>query len=49
MVKVLSGSERYPNLFKPRRIGNLNSPNSVKYAACCVSNFNNRDGFAHRA
>lgn len=44
MVKVLSGSEQYLNLFKPRRIGNLAAPNSVKYAACSVSNLNNRDG-----
>jgi hypothetical protein len=31
MVKAL-------NLFDPRRIGNITSPNSDKYAMCSVSN-----------
>lgn len=34
----------FPNLLEPRKIGKLTAPNSVKYAACSVSNFNNRDG-----
>ncbi|MFC1705542.1 FAD-dependent oxidoreductase [Planctomycetota bacterium] len=38
------GLEKYPNLFKPRKIGAYTAPNSVKYAACSVSNFNNLDG-----
>jgi 2,4-dienoyl-CoA reductase (NADPH2) len=44
MAKALSGSEKYPNLFQPRQIGQFLAPNSVKYAACSVSNFNKRDG-----
>ncbi len=35
---------KFPNLFKPRKIGNILAPNSVKYAACSISNFNNFDG-----
>ncbi len=35
---------RFPNLFKPRKIGRFTAPNSVKYAACSVSNFNHPDG-----
>jgi 2,4-dienoyl-CoA reductase (NADPH2) len=38
------GIERFPNLFGPRKIGRFTAPNSVKYAACSVSNFNNLDG-----
>lgn len=38
------GVERFPNLFGPRKIGSFTAPNSVKYAACSVSNFNNPDG-----
>jgi len=44
MADALSGAEKFPNLFKPRRIGQFVAPNSVKYAACSVSNFNNEDG-----
>jgi len=40
----LPGVARYPNLFKERRIGRLVAKNSIKYAACSVSNFNNLDG-----
>ncbi|MFC1588211.1 FAD-dependent oxidoreductase [Planctomycetota bacterium] len=39
-----AGLSKFPNLFKPRKIGKYTSPNSVKYAACSVSNFNNLDG-----
>jgi 2,4-dienoyl-CoA reductase (NADPH2) len=38
------GLEKYPHLFQPRKIGKYTAPNSVKYAACSVSNFNNLDG-----
>ncbi len=38
------GRKKYPHLFEKTRIGNLTSPNRIKYAACSVSNFNNRDG-----
>ena len=40
MAKVLSGSDMYPNFFKPKSVGNFTAPNSVRYAACSVSNFN---------
>jgi 2,4-dienoyl-CoA reductase (NADPH2) len=40
----LPGFSRYRALFGPRPIGKLISPNSIKYAACSVSNFNHRDG-----
>ncbi|MHC4549407.1 MAG: oxidoreductase [Planctomycetota bacterium] len=40
----LPGLGRYPALFRPRPIGRLTSPNSIKYAACSVSNFNHPDG-----
>ena len=39
-----AGNTHFPNLFKPRKIGRFTAPNSVKYAACSVSNFNNLDG-----
>lgn len=40
----LPGVRKYPNLFKPTRIGGLTAKNAVKYAACSVSNFNTPDG-----
>ena len=40
----LPGVKRYRALFGPRKIGKLTAPNSIKYAACSVSNFNARDG-----
>ncbi len=39
-----AGITKYANLFAPRKIGKFEAPNSVKYAACSVSNFNNLDG-----
>ncbi len=39
-----AGIDKYPDLFAPRKIGKFTAPNSVKYAACSVSNFNNLDG-----
>ncbi|MHC4219548.1 MAG: oxidoreductase [Planctomycetota bacterium] len=42
--RALPGVQGHPNLFQPRRIGQLESANSIKYAACSVSNFNNPDG-----
>jgi 2,4-dienoyl-CoA reductase (NADPH2) len=41
---TLPGVRSHPNLFRPRKIGGLEAANSVKYAACSVSNFNNPDG-----
>jgi 2,4-dienoyl-CoA reductase (NADPH2) len=40
----LPGVSRYSALFSPQRIGRLTAPNSIKYAACSVSNFNDPDG-----
>jgi 2,4-dienoyl-CoA reductase (NADPH2) len=40
----MPGVRRYGALFGPRRIGRLTAANSIKYAACSVSNFNNPDG-----
>jgi len=40
----LPGVQRYQVLFGPRKIGKLTAPNAIKYAACSVSNFNDRDG-----
>lgn len=40
----MPGVESHPNLFSERRVGKLVSPNSIKYAACSVSNFNHPDG-----
>jgi 2,4-dienoyl-CoA reductase (NADPH2) len=38
------GREKYPALFRPAKLGGLTVSNRIKYAACSVSNFNNRDG-----
>jgi len=38
------GEERFPYLFQKGSVGRLETLNRVKYAACCVSNYNNRDG-----
>lgn len=34
----------FPNIFSKGKIGKNETTNRVKWAACCVSNFNNRDG-----
>ncbi len=34
----------FPNIFSKGKIGKFETINRVKWAACCVSNFNNRDG-----
>ncbi|MFH1844872.1 MAG: FAD-dependent oxidoreductase [bacterium] len=44
MADGKAGNPHFPHLFKPRKIGRFTAPNSVKYAACSVSNFNNLDG-----
>jgi 2,4-dienoyl-CoA reductase (NADPH2) len=36
--------ERFHHIFSKGRIGKYEIKNRVKYAACCVSNFNNPDG-----
>ena len=33
------------HLFKPGRLGRYPTRNMIKYGACCVSNYNTRDGF----
>ncbi|MCU0897364.1 MAG: FAD-dependent oxidoreductase [Burkholderiales bacterium] len=38
------GEAQLPNLFKPGRIGKFATRNLIKYGACCVSNYNGRDG-----
>ena len=38
------GRKNFPNLFSKGKIGKFETINRVKWAACCVSNFNNRDG-----
>jgi len=38
------GAKKYPHLFKPIQIGNLNVPNRIKYAAT-EDNLNGHDGF----
>lgn len=35
----------FPHVFGQGKIGKFTVRNRVKYAACCVSNFNTRDGF----
>lgn len=39
------GELKLPHLFKPGQIGKYKTKNMVKYGACCVSNYNTRDGF----
>jgi len=39
------GERKLPHLFKPARLGRFTAPNSIKYGACCVSNYNTRDGY----
>lgn len=36
---------QFPHVFSPSRLGRFTVHNRIKYAACCVSNFNTRDGF----
>src|SRR5574337_1772496 len=39
------GEAQLPHLFQPGKLGRFTVPNRVKYGACCVSNYNTRDGF----
>ncbi len=39
------GEKKLPHLFQPGRFGRFEIKNRVKYGACCVSNYNTRDGF----
>jgi len=38
------GEAKLKHLFQPGRIGKFATKNRVKYGACCVSNYNTRDG-----
>jgi 2,4-dienoyl-CoA reductase (NADPH2) len=42
------GERKLPELFRPGRIGKFPTRNMIKYGACCVSNYNTRDGFISR-
>ena len=35
----------FSHVFSPGRLGAFTVQNRIKYAACCVSNYNTRDGF----
>ena len=39
------GEQKLPELFRPGKIGRFATKNTIKYGACCVSNYNTRDGF----
>ena len=39
------GVAKLPHLFAPGRFGRFDVKNRIKYGACCVSNYNTRDGF----
>jgi 2,4-dienoyl-CoA reductase (NADPH2) len=41
---VRPGERKLPQLFRPGRIGRFATKNLIKYGACCVSNYNERDG-----
>ncbi|MBI3374076.1 MAG: FAD-dependent oxidoreductase [Betaproteobacteria bacterium] len=41
---MTAGEAKLAHLFAPTRIGSLEIPNRIKYGACCVSNYNTRDG-----
>lgn len=40
-----SGEAKLAHLFEPARLGRFATRNRIKYGACCVSNYNTRDGF----
>ncbi len=39
------GEQKLRHLFRPGALGRFETRNQVKYGACCVSNYNARDGF----
>ena len=39
------GEQKLAHLFKPGMFGKFPTRNLIKYGACCVSNYNTRDGF----
>jgi 2,4-dienoyl-CoA reductase-like NADH-dependent reductase (Old Yellow Enzyme family)/thioredoxin reductase len=44
-MNQMSGEKRLRHLFQPIRWAGFDVKNRVKYGACCVSNYNSRDGF----
>jgi 2,4-dienoyl-CoA reductase (NADPH2) len=44
-VMTRPGEAKLQNLFQPAEWAGLKIKNRVKYGACCVSNYNTRDGF----
>ncbi|MDP3512961.1 MAG: NADH oxidase, partial [Sulfuritalea sp.] len=38
------GEAKLNHLFQPGKIGRFDVKNRIKYGACCVSNYNGRDG-----
>jgi 2,4-dienoyl-CoA reductase (NADPH2) len=45
MAMTRTGEQKLKHLFQPGQIGSFKTKNMVKYGACCVSNYNTRDGF----
>src|SRR3970040_802572 len=39
------GEQKLQHLFAPGKFGKFPTRNLIKYGACCVSNYNTRDGF----
>ena len=39
-----TAQKNFPHIFSKGKIGKYETTNRVKWAACCVSNYNNRDG-----
>jgi 2,4-dienoyl-CoA reductase (NADPH2) len=42
---IKPGEAKLPKLFEQVQWGRFQIKNRVKYGACCVSNYNTRDGF----
>ena len=42
---TLPGEKQFPNLFQEAQFAGFKLANRIKFGACCVSNFNDRDGF----
>jgi 2,4-dienoyl-CoA reductase (NADPH2) len=42
---TLPGEKKLKNLFQPGRLAGFDTSNRIKFGACCVSNYNTRDGF----
>lgn len=45
MGRAERGHQLYPHLFQETMWGKLKVKNRIKYGACCVSNYNTRDGY----